>query len=106
MTEPDWDDNEYVKPKRPVADIDGVRVMRTMCKTCIFRPGNKMQLQEGRVEGMVNECLEKQGTITCHSTLDEDTHAICKGFYDRYADDIWPLRFAKGIGAIIEHEIE
>lgn len=85
-----------------VADDTGVRVMQAQCSTCIFRPGNLMQLQEGRVEQMVSECLEMQGVIPCHKTLQGDVQAICRGFFDRYAREIWMLRLAIAMNAIIE----
>lgn len=47
-----------------------VHVSKTQCKTCIFRPGNLMHLEPGRVESMVADATRNQGQITCHSTLD------------------------------------
>ena len=61
-----------------------VHVCKRMCDTCIFRPGNLMDLHPGRVEGMIKEATEADGTIVCHDTLDGD-NAACRGFFDRHA---------------------
>lgn len=67
---------------------NGPRLCRERCSTCIFRPGNRMQLRPGRVRGMVREALQGGGFITCHSTLPyagtDAKPAICRGFYDSY----------------------
>jgi hypothetical protein len=72
--------------------LGGVRVLAEMCATCIFRPGNLMQLQPGRVRGMVaatrpSRDHRRQPTashIPCHDTIyREDVRpAICRGFFD------------------------
>ena len=63
---------------------NGVRVMAEQCSTCIFRPGNPMNLQAGRVSGMVREAERNDSFIICHQTLDGEAHegAMCKGYLD------------------------
>jgi hypothetical protein len=78
-----------------------VHVCAERCSTCIFRPGNLMMLEEGRVEGMVEECLAGDKVIPCHKTLSGDHQAVCRGFFDRHMKDIFPLRFA-----VVEEVIE
>lgn len=82
-----------------------VHVVREMCETCIFRPGNLMQLQSGRVRGMIDDCKEQQGTIPCHNTLyiDGADQAVCRGFFDRHKGDITALELADAMG-IIEYD--
>jgi hypothetical protein len=60
-----------------------VHVCRHMCETCIFRPGDLMQLKPGRVRGMVDEALARDSAIICHSTLD-GYKSLCRGFFDKY----------------------
>jgi hypothetical protein len=36
-------------------DERGLRVRATKCDTCIYRPGNQMQLRPGRVNALVEE---------------------------------------------------
>lgn len=61
-----------------------VHVKKVMCKTCIFRPGNKMNLAEGRVEDMVESATSEGGAIICHDTLGTKSHAVCRGFFNRH----------------------
>lgn len=68
-----------------------VFVCEQMCSTCIFRKGNLMHLQPGRVREMVNEARRNDGTIVCHKTLGHD-NAACYGFFARYKP--FPLRLA------------
>lgn len=81
---------------------DGLRVCSEMCSTCIFRPGNLMQLRPGRVRAMVAESLEHDSFIPCHKTLDGDK-AVCRGFYDSYGDQSLGCRFGQIVGVIEVH---
>lgn len=78
-----------------------VHVCAEECPTCIFRPGNKMRLTVGRVAGMVDEALQNDSAIICHSTLDGD-NAVCRGFYDRFGSSSAALRAATAFGVITE----
>lgn len=92
--------------KHDVYRDEKVHVMADKCSTCIFRPGNLMSLEQGRVAGMVQSCREKQGVITCHQTLyeqDERGNAVCKGFFDAYGKEILPLRMAMAL-EVIEYQ--
>jgi hypothetical protein len=66
------------------------RRLSAMCATCIFHPGNKMRLREGRLRDLVNQARADESYIVCHSTLpgmapDGVQPAICRGFADRYS---------------------
>ena len=79
--------------------------MSRLCGTCIFRPHNVMDLQEGRVEGMVEQCLKKDTAIICHETMDDkQKHAVCRGFYSLHWQDVWPLRLARAFNKLEEVE--
>lgn len=63
------------------------RLLSRQCATCIFRPGNLMHLDEGRLKDMVRAAARTY--VICHDTLPYADHpgvgpAICRGFYDRY----------------------
>ncbi len=77
-----------------------VHVCREMCETCVFRPGNVMRLQPGRLAGMVRDAVETESAIICHSTLYEEgvDNAVCFGFYERHATA--PLQVAQRLGII------
>ena len=74
-----------------------VHVLSEQCKTCIFRPGNLMQLSRGRVKEMVRLSKKTESYIVCHSTLEGDT-AVCRGFFDRHRTQ--PLQIAERLGYI------
>ncbi|GAO08661.1 hypothetical protein TPA0598_04_02970 [Streptomyces lydicamycinicus] len=57
-----------------------VRVCADRCATCIFRPGNLMNLDPGRVASMVKKAVADEGHIVCHDTLGTEAPAICAGF--------------------------
>lgn len=77
-----------------------VHVKGSMCKTCIFRPGNKMHLEEGRVEEMVKEATCEGGAIICHGTLGTKKNAVCRGFFDKHKTST--LQVAERLGFIQE----
>jgi hypothetical protein len=74
-----------------------VHVQAEMCKTCIFRPGNLMMLEPGRLSEMVREARGNNSAVICHSTLD-GPNAVCKGFFDRHATQT--LQIAERLGKI------
>jgi hypothetical protein len=57
-----------------------VRVCDDLCTTCIFHPGNRMDLEPGRVKAMMEVALADEGHIVCHKTLGTPEPAICAGF--------------------------
>lgn len=74
-----------------------------MCGTCIFRPGNLMHLERGRVAEMVAETRDTDAaTIPCHSTIYDAApqEAICRGWWDRYADRDMVLRLALALDVV------
>lgn len=74
-----------------------VHVCRSMCKTCIFRPGNLMQLRPGRKDQMVRNATRAESAIICHSTL-ESEQAVCRGFFDAHKTP--PLLIAECMGVL------
>lgn len=82
-----------------------MHVMSTKCDTCIFRPGNLMRLEEGRVEQMTSDAVRDQGHIPCHKRLGEgDARAICRGFFDVHKHDVLALQLAERFG-IVEFDV-
>ena len=77
-----------------------VHILSRKCATCIFRPGNLMQLEPGRVREMVDGAIACDSAIVCHDTLDRRTreNAVCRGFYDRYKNHTLPLRLTQIVG--------
>lgn len=77
-----------------------VHVLSDLCATCIFRPGNLMQLKSGRVREMVDAATRRESTIVCHATLGTGKNAVCRGFFDRFPTQ--PLQIAERLGLLIE----
>lgn len=76
-----------------------VHLCKTMCKTCIFRPGNLANLEPGRVEQMVRQAEKNESAIICHATLQGD-NAVCRGFFENHST--YPLRLARAFGVLEE----
>lgn len=77
-----------------------VHVRAERCATCIFRPGNLMGLQRGRVRSMIDAATRIGGVIPCHETIlgQRDQEAVCRGFYDLHPTPA--LQLAERLGVI------
>jgi hypothetical protein len=87
-----------------------VHVCAEKCSTCIFHPGNLMDLEKGRVKEMVESTrADDAGTIPCHQTLTEyhgersGQNAICRGWWDAYAHESGLCQMAERLG-IVKYE--
>ncbi|WP_327074477.1 hypothetical protein OG196_32055 [Kitasatospora purpeofusca] len=108
----DWDDrteNDDEEPAPPVADptTGEVRVLSDLCGTCIYRPGNLMNLAPGRLRQLAQEALANRGHIVCHCTLPAlappgTKGAICRGFANAHGTSIYALRMAAMFGRLVE----
>lgn len=62
-------------------------VMREMCSTCIFRPGNPMHLRRGRLTDLIMQCDAADTNVICHKSAnvggDIEVDAWCRGSVDR-----------------------
>ena len=106
-----WDedgpeDDEESQPQNAYGP-GGLRVLTEKCGTCIFRPGNLMRLNPGRLRGMVDEALSGGGYITCHDTLTYGANpdfgpAVCRGFYDAHGERSNLIRIMDRLGGTVE----
>src|SRR3954471_2689403 len=120
-TEPDWDEKDEDwpdgfpeepedddEPEVSAAAPDGqLRVLTVKCGTCIFRPGNPMHLNPGRVGEMTAAALTRGSYITCHQTLPYGEHpdfggAVCRGFYDAHGHRSNLIRVMSRLDGITE----
>lgn len=79
------------------------RLLTRKCETCIFRPGNRMHLNDGARDDIVCAALDNDSWIVCHSTLPGTgnpvgSQAICRGFWDVHARDSFGCRLAVAFG--------
>lgn len=79
-----------------------VHVCSELCSTCVFRKGNLMQLQPGRVRDMVDEARRNDSTIVCHQTLNTGKEAGCRGFFDRFPTTPLQLAFRLGLVKFVD----
>ncbi len=77
---------------RRVFRDDFVHVQRRMCDTCIFRPGNLMHLEPGRVESMVRDCGD-ESIIPCHEVMDTAAPGVCKGFFTKHRNRLLQIAY-------------
>lgn len=77
-----------------------LRMLSEKCSTCILRPASdgRIPLRAGRLKEFLDEALESESYVVCHSTLyrDDVKPAICRGFADSY--DTRMLRMARVLG--------
>jgi len=64
-----------------------VHVAERKCATCIYRPGNLMNLQAGRKDQMQADAIADGGVIPCHQTIEAyrgegGSESVCRGFFD------------------------
>ena len=78
-----------------------VHVKREMCETCVFRPGNLLDLRPGRLRELIDQNLAVDAALPCHDTLGTRKRAVCRGFFGRFKHDSATLRMA-----VILHCIE
>lgn len=101
MTTDDYvtiDDEDAPPPNGPWRDAR-MYVLSRKCATCIFRPGNLMHLPEGKVEELVQGCIDDDTVIPCHETLD-GPRSVCRGLWDKHRRDIVILRTAQAFEVV------
>lgn len=85
------------------------RLLSQRCSTCILRPGDKMRLGPQRTAAFVRHTLAQGTYVICHQTLTYGDNpsfgpAICRGFYDAYADRSPALRLLHAFQRLTEVE--
>ena len=76
----DDDDGLYNEDGEPV---EGVKVddfgVKKMCANCPFRARGAIDLQPGRVEGIIQDLHDDMNVFACHKTLDAKKVSGCMG---------------------------
>lgn len=84
-----------------------VHVLSEKCSTCVFRPGNLMTLPPGRMKELVETNRENDVAFACHQTImypTRDDAAICRGYFDRFKDEVTPLILAQALDVVVEQD--
>lgn len=82
-----------------------VRVLRSRCDTCVFRDEGREIFGADRVESLIQQNLDANALLTCHSTLPYGPYpkfgpAVCAGFWARHGLATAAGRMARLIGLI------
>lgn len=82
-----------------------IHVLNERCSSCVFRPGNLMDLGIGRLADLVRSNLEADSVLTCHQTLPYGPHpeappSVCHGYFDAYWREVTGLRMAVALDLI------
>lgn len=96
--DPDWEPSDEDEGPPSCVGGRGLRVRRERCATCIFRPGNLMNLNPGRLRDMVAQVREHDSYVVCHQTLSEPLGAVCRGSFDELYTT--PVQIATRLDAV------
>jgi hypothetical protein len=91
------EDDEELAPDAMDAQ-SRLHVKREQCSTCIFKPGNKMQLRAGRMADLTAETDARDANVVCHQTLD-GIGALCRGSVDRRPGQMY--RIAERLNGLV-----
>jgi len=80
------------------------RILATQCSTCIFRPGNLMHLDEGRLADMLASVRANDSHVVCHQSLGRPVGDVCKGSNDAHVGQAARMAERLGIVALVEPE--
>ncbi|MEV6523183.1 HAD domain-containing protein [Longispora sp. NPDC051575] len=67
------------------------RLLARKCDTCIYHPGNRMHLSQGRLKDITDEARAAESYVICHETTPEGRAsraiqpAVCQGFFERFS---------------------
>jgi hypothetical protein len=83
------------------------RLLSEQCSTCVFRPGNLMHLDAGRLKDLIDSNVAAGTALTCHQTLSYGDHpefgeAVCRGFYDAVGEGTNIIRVMHRLGGFDE----
>lgn len=75
------------------SNISEFKVCRKPCKQCLF---SKNRIVTGAVaQDIIDDCLANDGWFECHKGTIRGDNICCRGFWDRYRNDVLPLRLVQ-----------
>jgi hypothetical protein len=96
-------------PRQDITDpaTGGSRLLSRKCATCILRPRDPMHLGPERLREIIGPALAAGSFVVCHDTLTYGDFpdygpAICRGFYDAYAERSPALIFLRSWRRLVE----
>lgn len=87
------------------------KVFSRKCSSCVFHPGNRMRLKEGRLAEVLRHNLRAGTALICHTTTygQQAEEVVCRGYYDAYGESVNVIRVMNRLGGFDEvdpHEQE
>jgi hypothetical protein len=96
-------------PPQDITDpaTSGSRLLSARCPVCILRPGDPMHLGPDRLRAITGQALAAGTFVVCHDTLTYGDFpdygpAICRGFFNAYADRSPALILLRAFQRLIE----
>lgn len=95
------------KPPRPRLPM-GFYVCAEQCSECLFT--EQRVVSAARAGEIIQGCLTGDRFFECHKhslrvsrgeAARSDGRVCCRGFYDKHADRVWPIRYARLLGGIV-----
>lgn len=85
----------------------GSRLLSECCTTCILAAGDRMPLGPERLRAVIAGALAAGTFVVCHDTLTYGDYpdygpAICRGYYDAYADRSPALTLLRACQRLVE----
>lgn len=83
------------------ADDSKIPVYAERCSTCVFHPGNRMRLADGRLADLVAVNRARGTALVCHKTLHlpRRERVLCHGFFVAYGDSTAAVQIARRMSA-------
>jgi hypothetical protein len=83
------------------------RLLSERCTTCILAAGDRMHLGPERLRAVIADALAAGIFVVCHDTLTYGNYpgygpAICRGYYDAYADRSPALTLLRACQRLVE----
>lgn len=70
-----------------------LKVCSHQCNECLFT--NNRIVRPERADELVEDCLKSDRFFECHKGTLAGLTVVCRGFWNRYKSDVWPLRIAQ-----------
>lgn len=74
----------------------GLKVRKTMCATCIYRPDSTLDLAY-----LEDQCRDRWGFLVQYRICHYHDDTCCRGFWQRHADACTPTQIASRLGVVV-----
>ena len=75
-----------------------IKVYNEHCANCLLTPDRIVS--PAKAKELLSECLTSENFFICHKASMEDKVVVCKGFFDKFKDDVTVLQLAQRLDYI------